>query len=305
MLHIAFTILKIIGIILLAILALIVLLLCIVVFTPLRYQISSEIDGTLDSLKANIKFSWFFHLISGYFIYEEKEAEFQVKFLGRNIDLDKLTEKEDVKSRTEESQEEVKESKEPETTEVSEIPEKVSEKESQSSESEKKSAEKTNKPAADQKKKRKCKPKKQSIWERIKCTIHSACDKIKALKQKIEEIKVFINDEIHRSAFVKTLKEIKRLFRFLKPKKFHMNFTFGFENPAQTGQVLGVISMLYPFFAENMDVTPDFENQVLKGDLYMKGHIRGAYAVILVFNLIRDRNIRTTLKNIKKFMANV
>ncbi len=298
MLHIAFTILKIIGIILLTILGILVLLICIVLFTPLRYEITAKADGTMDSIKAKVKFSWFLHVLSGQVCYEEKQADFQVRLLGRKVDLDSLSKKEKSKETTKGTVEETVEETVNEETSVPQNEEEVL----QSEKIENKIADKTE---PKEKKKGTKKKKKQNVLERIKYTIQSICDKIKALKQKLDEVTEFIKDETHRAAFRRLLKEMHRLLHFLKPKKFHLNMEFGFEDPAQTGQVLGVISMLYPFFEKNIDVTPDFQNQVLKGNVFIKGHFRGIYFIILGFNLLFDRNIRTTFKNIKKFMANI
>lgn len=297
MLHIAFTILRIIGIILLAILGILVLFICIVLFTPLRYQIAAQADGEVKSIKANIRFSWFIHIISGHVSYEDKKMDFQIKLFGRRINLDNLTKKEESKEKDEEA-----ESAAFEKTDVIRHQSSESVKEENTPLIEEKKPETSNEKKSTKKNVHK---KKQNILERIKYTIGSICDKIRALKQKADEVTTFIKDEIHKAAFKRVLNEILRLLRFLKPKRFQLNLNFGFEDPAQTGQVLGVISMLYPFLEKNIDITPDFQNQIIKGDVYIKGHFRCVYVLILGFNLLFDKNIRMTLKDIKKFMANL
>ena len=75
MLHILWMLLKIIGIILLIILGVLVLSVCVVLFVPLRYHGKAEAKGTLDSVKAHLKFSWLLHLVSGYVTYENRETK--------------------------------------------------------------------------------------------------------------------------------------------------------------------------------------------------------------------------------------
>lgn len=76
---------------------------------------------------------------------------------------------------------------------------------------------------------------------------------------------------------------------------------YGFDDPYMTGKVLAGISMLYPFYGERLVVEPDFEKAVLEGELHIKGYIRGIYAAIIAFHLIRDKNMRTTYRHIREF----
>ena len=55
MLHILLLILKIIGIIIAAILGILVLLVCVILFVPIRYEAGAEFDGTLKGVKARVK----------------------------------------------------------------------------------------------------------------------------------------------------------------------------------------------------------------------------------------------------------
>ena len=89
MLHILWMLLKIIGIILLIILGLLVLSVCVFLFVPLRYHGKAEAKGTLDSVKANLKFSWLLHLVSGYVAYENKETKWQVRILWKKVNVGK------------------------------------------------------------------------------------------------------------------------------------------------------------------------------------------------------------------------
>ena len=66
MFQIILWILKIIGILLAAILGIAVLLVCIVLFVPVRYQIEAESAGTFESIDAHARFSWLLYLFSGY-----------------------------------------------------------------------------------------------------------------------------------------------------------------------------------------------------------------------------------------------
>jgi len=141
----------------------------------------------------------------------------------------------------------------------------------------------------------------QNIRDKIKSAWKSICDKIRMLVQKKNKIVEFIRDEAHVGAFRKVKKEAFKLLRRLNPSVVTANLRFGFEDPCTTGQALAGLSMLYPFIGEHVEVTPDFENRVLQGDIYIKGRIYGYYFFILCWNLIWCKYVRKTFKDVKNF----
>ena len=99
----------------------------------------------------------------------------------------------------------------------------------------------------------------------------------------------------------KVISEIKRLLRKLIPKRINGNLEFGFEDPSLTGKVLAGLSILYPYTADYVHVTPQFEDKVLKGDIYVKGSVAARLFVSVGMRLLLNRNIRTTIKHAKRF----
>lgn len=130
MLHILLLILKIIGIILAVILGILVLLVCIVLFAPVRYEADAICRDGIGSLKAKVTVTWLFHLIKAEVYYKEKKARWRVRVawkkftggerFGDTADKEKLKE---VK-KDEEKDEKDAEQKE---TQISEEPEKLRE----------------------------------------------------------------------------------------------------------------------------------------------------------------------------------
>lgn len=194
------------------------------------------------------------------------------------------------------------------------LPEETAEKaEKEPVEEKAKQAEQEKKAPAKTEKKEKKKEKKeapfsdriQKKWnhliEKIKYTFRKICDNIKVLIRKKEHIQEFLTDEIHKKAFSRALREVKRFLRFLRPKVFEGKIEFGFEDPALTGYVLAGISMIYPLIGEHTDIQPDFERKVLKGKLRIEGKVRLAYALVFAWNMFWDKNVRTTYRHIRKF----
>lgn len=139
------------------------------------------------------------------------------------------------------------------------------------------------------------------VIEKIKYTFQKICDNIKALTEKKDKLEQFLTDEVHQSAFKRAWREVKHFLKRLLPKRFRLNAHFGFEDPCLTGQILAGAAMIYPFVGKNMNLTPDFEEQVLEGDVSVRGIFRVIYVVIAGWNLLWDKNVRRTYKDVRNF----
>ena len=121
-----------------------------------------------------------------------------------------------------------------------------------------------------------------------------------AFKEKILQIKatkdwyveVFSREESKR-AIQKGKNILARVFKHIAPKKGSGKIEFGFEDPATTGEVLGIISMFYAFYGNHIDVIPNFKNtNMLEADFYIKGRIRVFFLLKCAWIVFFDQDIR-------------
>ncbi len=146
---------------------------------------------------------------------------------------------------------------------------------------------------------------KKTVWQKIKYTIRKICDMIKTYKEKKESLAEFIVDKTHVAAWKRLKSEIVGLIRYLRPKTMSVRLHFGFEDPSLTGKCAAALSMLYPFYGDNIQVTPNFHEEILEGKATVKGQIRGIRAFIVAKNLFFDKSIKKTLKDINKWKRQV
>ena len=66
---------------------------------------------------------------------------------------------------------------------------------------------------------------------------------------------------------------VLHLWRHIKPKLLRINMTIGFDDPAVTGQVLGVIAAFCGAAGMMPCVTPEFEKQIFESDIEIKGRV--------------------------------
>lgn len=299
MLHIVGLILRILGILLLGIIGLLLLLLCILLFVPVRYELKAEFPGELSSAKVRFRLAWLFHFLSARVHYEEQEFAWWLRVAWKKFpkaeEPDKETEEEpDIKKEPDAKQE--PDEKETTDIDIKEIPEDSSIKWTERENQENRKKEK--KPSVYERLKRKI----ITIWQKIKYTFAKICGKIKDISKNIsdtkEAIQIFLNDEVHRSAFRKVKKELIWIKRLLKPKIFQVRLNYGFEDPCLTGQILGLLGMVYPFVGDNMEIEPDFEQKVLKGDIHIKGRIRIIHLAVFAVKLFVHKETRKTIMEV-------
>ncbi len=66
---------------------------------------------------------------------------------------------------------------------------------------------------------------------------------------------------------------VLHLWRHIKPKLLRIDMNIGFDDPAVTGQVLGVIAAFCGAAGMMPCVTPDFEKRVFESDIEIKGSV--------------------------------
>lgn len=298
MIHIVLVILKIIGILIAAILGILVLLLCIVLFHAVRYQARASCWGDIESFRAHVSVSWLFGFLKFEAKAQGREYNWKIRLFWKKI-------QDQSELETDESKEEIQRDEQREEEKKSVLEEKTEDSKKEVKWEEKVTKE-TGKEHREEKPEGKEPRKKSSFvdrlfaWKRkIAYTFRTICDKIKALNQKKEMIVKFVSYDVHRRAWEKGKKEFFWLLKKTKPDRIKSSILFGFKDPYHTGQVLALLSMIYPFMGEETKITPDFEQRILRGSMYLKGRIRFGWFVKPIWNLFWCKDVRITYKHIR------
>ena len=131
------------------------------------------------------------------------------------------------------------------------------------------------------------KPKKESSLKKIK-------SKIKSLK----ETKVNL-DKMPWREWLELGKDV--LIHFLKhalPGKLEGNIAFGTGNPEYTGYITGIAAVFYPKYGEHFSLYPDFERKMFEAKCRGRGRIRLGYMLVLAVSILKEKSVRTMIKNI-------
>ena len=323
MIHILFMILKALGILFLVLLFLVLLIVCTVLFLPFCYraQVLKEEEG-FACVKASGRVSWLFGAVALTASYEEQKPEAQILLFGASLEtwkrrLKKIRRGEASVPRTEEN--ETENALEAEKTAEQKAPDQKEKQ--QKVTAQKEQPEQEQEPDA---------PKK-SILERFFGRIEYLPEKLlnlasrllqtafrllelpfrllekleqkiqagRRLKRKWESVKKFFRSKMFREALLHAKKEVLYFLKKAAPKKVTGTVRFGFDDPALTGETLGILGMIYGKLPKDLSVQPDFEQEILRGDVRMKGSFQAVTAAGIVLRLFRDQNLRKTIRHFK------
>ncbi len=124
-------------------------------------------------------------------------------------------------------------------------------------------------------------------------------EKAMDIKHKVNLISDFIKNEWNREGFKITYASLKKLLKHILPRKLKSRVIFGTGDPCSTGQVLGAMSILYSFYGDKVQITPDFANKRFEGKHFARGRIRLGTLLIIGIKLIRDKRFKQLKTNLQ------
>lgn len=243
------------------ILALLLTIILLVVFVPVRYRVYGR---KKEDIYAKGRVSWLLHLLHASFVYENGELHYQLRILGIPLIGRKKTGK-TGKNKPEKNRLEESEPEEDSTAEVVVMEKKPEE------------PVKAKEPT---KKKKTEKPKKK--WK---------------IKEIIEQIKLFWQE--NKPAVQKIFQKIRAMIKALLPKRLEGTIWFGTGDPCTTGEITGVLAILYGFYGGKLHIYHDFNQAVFMAELLIAGKIRLFTFIRICITVLLDKDVRRLIKNIK------
>ncbi len=320
MLHIILLILKIIGIII----ALLLLLLLLILFVPIRYECKLDY---FESGNGWIKLHWLLHSISGKIIIEQNNPKLVIKLFGFPI---RFGEKE-AKKIEPDFEQESNSNYGTENTVTEELPDLESEQEisieQENQQSELVLEEPIGETADGEIQENRIEQEKisflqkiiqairkfwkkifdipariRSLWENIKKKCIRIVEKATSSKRKMKEIKEILLEENSRQVYAFLKIRFSRFIRYIRPKKFHLYLRYGFEDPALTGEITGIMAVIMSFNEKAFSFVPNFQHTVLEGSLRIKGRVQ---IVVILWTGIRIVFYKQFRVMIKKLMGKI
>lgn len=258
--------LKVIGFILLFLVLLILFLASVILFVPIRYQLSG--NGRPYELSGNIH--WLFGLLKFGFSYSNGSFQTTVWYPF------KKKKRKNKRNKTASKEPTIKESEQSfsEHWDVANAHKECSNKIEQKATNKSKKI-----------------PKKKKLVKREK--------KHFDFVSKIKNLKEILSNEENKELIHYLLKQLKFLMKHVKPSQIKASISFSTTDPALTGEILGGLS-IFPFlYQKNVSIMPDFtsESTYVEGYITCKGHLFGIHMLILGIRLLANKKIRSILFN--------
>lgn len=130
--------------------------------------------------------------------------------------------------------------------------------------------------------------------------IHDIQKSIQKLKSQVEYYKDLWYDTHTQAAYRHIKKELRYLLGHYLPAKVEGHVLFGLDDPALTGQALGLLCVAQVFTGNHFQVQADFEQAMFAGDVFLKGHVRACHLVKVLLVLVLDAHCRVTFQRIRK-----
>lgn len=123
-----------------------------------------------------------------------------------------------------------------------------------------------------------------SSENRLVCALRRITGRVKKFFLSIAGLfaKIKAIDEESIELLQAVLKSSGGLLKHMAPRSLRGRLHFGTGDPALTGQLLGVLSVLFAMWGKGIAVIPDFEQEVFEGEAAVKGYARGIIVLILI-----------------------
>lgn len=311
MIQVLLLILKIIGIAILSVLGLILLVLALVLFVPVFYRIRVIHNPEKTQVKARISFLFPLLLVTVQYL---KKLSYKLRIFGIVLlDSDKPKK---VKNKKEKKPKNKKKRKEKDQVTPEPVPETVAVAEPSASVEAEAIEQEASEPSATEQVSENSKPEqeqkkeKKNILEEIKGkiqkireTISNIIKKIKKLLHQKEEVQRILAKPETKQALKFAWDKLKRLLKHVLPRKIKGYVAYGADNPATTGQVLGILSIVYAKTGQLLSIRPNFEEKQLECDVEVKGHIQVFTLLVIAIKVFFNKELRETIaefKNLKE-----
>ena len=125
------------------------------------------------------------------------------------------------------------------------------------------------------------------------------CKKLMNMLKKADDIKTkllalaeFIDSREFKDNFAFVKVQLGRLFKHIMPLKHRIKLEFGTGSPDTTGEILGALAVIMALTGMNIQVMPDFDNAIFRGEIYMKGRIRLFNILIIALKVYFNKELR-------------
>ena len=136
-------------------------------------------------------------------------------------------------------------------------------------------------------------------WHMIKTWIQKIKKFILSLN--FSNIKKEVSDETNKNAVSHIFKELKTLLHHIGPRRGKAQLSYSTGDPATTGELTGVLSIMPLFYKKGIHVVPDFTSDrfYIQGNFRVNGHFQVFHLLGIFIRVYRDKDLRKLMQKFK------
>lgn len=109
-----------------------------------------------------------------------------------------------------------------------------------------------------------------------------------------------INREENEGVLRHVTKYLVKIIRWILPSKLVVDMEIGLDDPAITGYIAGVASLVFVISKRNIRVVPNFNDKVIHGQFNIKGRLFLFQIIYYIIRVVADKRVRRLIKEVRK-----
>ncbi len=126
---------------------------------------------------------------------------------------------------------------------------------------------------------------------------------MRSIKRTGSDIAFYVNfftDEDNREKISDILNEVFRLVRHVKPRHLDCYVRIGTNDPGLTGEIIGAMALIYPFFYGGLRAVPDFSGSVFELKFECRGTVIVFTCLWILFNIYFNKDFKGLISSLKR-----
>jgi hypothetical protein len=132
-------------------------------------------------------------------------------------------------------------------------------------------------------------------WYNVKRNVTDLQKKVRYYTKLVKYYWRLLHHKSVKPAFIILKKTVVRMIKHVWPRKARIYIHYGADNPADTAKAVAYYSMIYPYFPKQIRFDADFNNKIIEGEGYLKGRFHVIVFVVLVLRMYLNKNVRKVI----------
>ena len=122
------------------------------------------------------------------------------------------------------------------------------------------------------------------------------------MRRVYQKVRQEVNDEANRHAISSLFSELLKLLRSYKPRKLRADVSFSLADPAWTGKVTGILSIMPWIYRYPCRIIPDFtaDQAYIEGEVHVRGKVTVGVFLLSLLRLVRDKQFMKVVRRLLK-----